>query len=88
MFARFVGGTKIAEFEARIVWVDALSGPRAIETYGPLCVTFREDEPVRDVIFRLRNVPIQGIGRYCILLRAIKPQRKQSLATEYITVVR
>ena len=87
MFARFSGGRKIAEFETHVVWVDAPEGPRTVEVYGPLLVAFRSDEPVRDVVFRLRQVPIIGVGRYCILLKAIKPRRRRALASEYITVV-
>ncbi len=87
MFARFVGGTKVVEFETHVVWVDAPGGKRTVEIYGPFRVTFRHDEPVRDVVFRLRHVPIEGVGRYRILLRAIKPLRRRPLAAEYITVV-
>jgi hypothetical protein len=87
MFARFVSGKNVAEFEAQIVWVDALGGPRTGEIYGPLRVTFRPDEPVRDVVFRLRHIPIEGRGRYRIQLKAIKPRRQRLLAIEYITVV-
>jgi hypothetical protein len=87
MYARFVGGKKVAEFETHIVWVDAPGGPRTVEVYGPLLVTFRSDEPVRDVVFRFRRVLIEGVGRYRILLRAIKPRRRGALATEYFTMV-
>jgi hypothetical protein len=86
MFARFVGGKYIAEFETQIVWVDALGGPRTVEIYGPLLVSFRPDEPVRDAVFRLRHIPIEGPGRYRIQLKAIKPRRRRSLAIEYITI--
>jgi hypothetical protein len=87
MFARFVGGTGTAEFEARVAWLDAPEGIRRVVTYGPLRVAFRPGEPVRDTTFRFLNVPIEGAGRYRIQLWAVKPRRRLPLATEHITVV-
>jgi hypothetical protein len=87
MFARFVNGTGVAEFEAELVWLDALGGERVVETFGPFRVTFRPGEPLRDTVFRLLNVPLDGTGRYAVRLRIIRPHRRRPLADEYFTVV-
>lgn len=88
MFVRFVNGTRTSEFEIRLWWLDAPGRPQRIETYGPFRVVFRPDEPLRDWVFRLLHLPLTGLGRYRIDLRAVKPRRQKSLATEYFYVVR
>jgi hypothetical protein len=87
LFARFVGGRGTTEFEVRVAWLDAPEGIRRVGTYGPLRVAFRRGETVRDSVFRFRNVPVEGPGRYRVQLRSVKPRRKYPLATEYLTVV-
>ncbi|MCI0701372.1 MAG: hypothetical protein L0241_09860 [Planctomycetia bacterium] len=88
MFARFVNGSGVAEFEADVIWMDAPEGWRRTETYWPLRVAFRPGEPLRDTVFRLLGIPLEGVGRYRIDLRAIKPRKRSRLATEYFYVVR
>jgi hypothetical protein len=85
MFARFFGGSGPTEFEVRVIWLDAPGGPRRLEVYGPVTVTFQPSVPVRDFSFRLRNVPLAGPGRYEIRLRMLNPRR--TLATEFLEVV-
>jgi hypothetical protein len=86
MFARFFNGRGIWVFEIDIVWVDAPHRPRVVERYWPLQVHFRHSEPVRDFVFVLRNIPVPGLGRYRILLRAMTPFRRRPLATDYYEV--
>ena len=87
LFARFVGGTGVGEFEIEVEWVDAPSFPRPIETFGPWRVAFRPGDATRDSIFRLHHLPMDGPGRYHIRLLAVKPRRRRLLATEYLLVV-
>jgi hypothetical protein len=87
MFARFIGGRGAADFEIRMLWVDAPRRARTVETFGPWRVSFRPGEPTRDVVFRLRNVPIEGPGRYGIELRSVAPGKRKRLAIEYLSVV-
>ena len=63
-----------------------LPGARTVETFGPWRVSFRPGEPTRDVVFRLRNVPIEGQGRYGIELRSVAPGKRKRLAIEYLSV--
>lgn len=84
MFARFFGGSGRRNFEVRVLWLDAPGGPRRLEIYGPYTVFFQPDALVRDYNFRLRNVPLQGAGRYAIRLRMLKPRRV--LADEFLEV--
>jgi hypothetical protein len=88
LFARFFHGRGTVEFEAKVVWLDAPDGRRTIDFFGPMRVAFRPAEPVRDVVFRFQNLPVEGTGRYRIELRAIRPKRPRPLATEFLTVVR
>jgi hypothetical protein len=91
MFARFFTQFRrmtTVEFEIRVGWVDAPNGLRIVETYGPFRVAFQAQVSVRDYAFQLRNVPIEGKGRYRIRLVEIYPRRGKLLATEYLTVVR
>jgi hypothetical protein len=86
MFARFIGGRGVGDFEIRVIWVDAPGKPRTVDTFGPWRVSFRPGEPTRDVVFRLVNVPIDGPGRYRIVLRSVAPRRSR-LAIEFLSVV-
>jgi hypothetical protein len=83
MFTRLVGGTGVGDFEIRVFWIDAPEGHRLMDWYGPWRVSFRPGDPTRDMVFRLLNVPIDGLGRYSIRLYALTA-RKRRLATEYI----
>ena len=87
LFARFVGGTGTGEFEMRVVWIDDPVRPRAGEYYGPWRVMFRPGEPTRDVLFRLRHIPLRGPGRYRIELRSVRPRRRRPLGAEFIRVI-
>ncbi|HVK15002.1 MAG TPA: hypothetical protein VM597_40055 [Gemmataceae bacterium] len=88
MFARFVGGTATRQFEVRVVWVDAPDRPQRVEVYGPLQVVFRPGDAVRNFVFRLRNIPIPGPGRYRLRLFEIGTRPSPLLATEYIEIGR
>lgn len=88
MFARFVRGVGVAEFEIRLVWEDAPEGPREVENFGPWRIRFRPGDPTRDNVFRLLNVPIDGPGRYQLELQLVKSGRNRLLAIEYFRVVR
>ena len=88
LFARFVGGMGSVDFEIPVVWLDAPNGAKTVETFGPVRVTFRPGESVRDVVFRFHNVPIEGTGRHRISLRAVKPLRRQSLKSEFLMLTR
>ncbi len=88
VFARFVNGTGTGEFEIRLSWLDAPEGRRRIETYGPFRVAFRQGEPLRDWVFRLLHLQLDGSGRYRLDLRVMKSRRRKLLATEYFYVVR
>jgi hypothetical protein len=88
MFARFVNGTGVGEFEIRQWWLDSPEGRRRIETYGPFRVVFRPGEPLRDWVFRLLYLRLDGAGRYRLDLRMAKPRRRAPLASEYFYVVR
>lgn len=86
MFARFFNGKGTWEFEAEVVWVDGPDGLESVAFYGPQTIAFRADQPVRDYVFVLWNVPVPGVGRYRVYLRAIKPRRRRPVATEYYEV--
>ena len=86
LFARFVGGTGTRFFEVQIIWVDAPVRRRIVGTYGPMSVAFRPNDPVRDFMFRIRNVTFPGRGRYRIRLFQIQTESLSLRATEYIEV--
>lgn len=88
MFTRFFHGRGTWEFEAEVIWVDGPDGRELVASYAPLVVCFRPTEPVRDYVFVLRNIPLPGLGRYRIYLRALKPRRRFPLAIEFFEVVR
>jgi len=88
MFTRFFHGRGTWEFEAEVIWVDGPDGRELVVSYAPLVVFFRPTEPVRDYVFVLRNIPLPGLGRYRIYLRALKPRRRSPLAIEFFEVVR
>jgi len=87
LFARFFHGRGSREFELRVVWVDGPNGPEEVDIYGPFTVFFRPDQQVRSFVFRLLNIPLPGAGRYRVHLQAVKPRRRQPLATEFFAVV-
>lgn len=87
MFARFIHGRGDWVFQIRFVWLDAPGRRRIVEEYWPLQVHFRTAESVRDFVFVLRNVPVPGLGRYRVSLRAATPRRRVALATDYYEVV-
>jgi len=86
MFTRFFHGRGTWEFEAEVIWVDGPDGREVVASYAPLFVFFRKAEPVRDHVFVLRNVPLPGLGRYRIHLRALKPRRRFPVAMEFFEV--
>jgi hypothetical protein len=88
LFARFVNGSGTGEFAIRLVWLDAPKGPRRIETYGPFRVVFRPGEPLRDWVFRLLHVQLDGPGRYRLDLRDLNRRKRRTLASEYFFTVR
>src|SRR5262245_38855699 len=83
MFARFLNGVGVWEFEVDVLWVDSPKGLEEVAIYGPQTIHFRQGQPVRDYRFRLNNVPIPGIGRYRVRLWAIRRGRRRPLAVEY-----
>ena len=88
MFARFVNGTGVAYFEMKVIWLDAPEGTRVIDSLGPLQITFRPGEPLRDTVFRFQAIPIDGIGRYMLKLEQLRSRRRnRELANEYLSVV-
>ena len=92
VFARFYGGEGPVDFEIHVQWIDdpaTVKSARAKpEVYGPFTVHFRPGEAVRDFLFRLRNVPLYGIGRYAVRLIPVSSKKRvEVLATEYFEVV-
>jgi hypothetical protein len=87
LFARFVNGAGVMQFEVEVIWLDAPEGERVIDTYPPHQVTFRPNEPLRDTVFRLANVPIDGAGRYAVRLFRLKRRGRRVLSDEYLSVV-
>src|ERR1700692_1122203 len=47
MFARFVNGTGVVQFEVELVWFDTSGNERLVENLGLVQVTFRSGEPLR-----------------------------------------
>jgi len=88
MFARFVNGRGAVQFEVEVIWLDAPGGERVVDSYPPYQVTFRPNEPLRDTVFRLANVPIDGTGRYSVRLSRLKRRSRQLLSDEFFSVVR
>lgn len=86
-FVRFVSGVGKAEFEIELVWLDAPEGRRRIDFFGPYTVAFRPTDQIRDTMFRIRRVPLDGAGRYRFRLWQIQPRRRR-LGTEFIHVSR
>ncbi len=87
LFARFFGGGGPHEYEIEAVWHDDPTGSESpIEVYGPFSIFFRDGEPTRDYVFRLRNFPIAGSGRYAIQLIPLDDQDREPLAIEYFEV--
>jgi hypothetical protein len=87
LFARFVNGTGVVQFEVEVIWIDAPKRERVVDTYPPHQVTFRHNEALRDTVFRLANVPIEGTGRYAVRLNRLKRRGRQILSDEYFSVV-
>jgi hypothetical protein len=88
VFARFFGGSGSVDFEIRVAWLDGPGGGRVTaEVYGPFTIHFRAGEPVRDYVFRLRNVPLSGTGRYAVELVPATGRRAGPLAVEFFEVV-
>jgi hypothetical protein len=85
LFARFFSGAGSTDFEIRVFWLDAPGGKRRVETYPPVTVYFRDGESIRDHVFRLLNVPLEGPGRYVFRLRLLEPRRV--LADEFLEVI-
>jgi hypothetical protein len=59
-------------------------------TYGPFTVSFRNDEPIRDFLFRLVRLPIFGSGRYSATLFQVSGMMAQDrirLATEFLVAM-
>jgi hypothetical protein len=87
LFTRFFGGEGAHDFELEFGWADAPDGERLTETYGPYTITFRAGDGVRDFVFAVRNVPLWGVGRYEVLLRAVDDADGEPLAREYFEVM-
>jgi hypothetical protein len=87
LFARFVSGVGVVQFEIEVVWLDAPGVERVIEAYPPQQITFRPNEPLRDSVFRFSNVPVEGTGRYSVRLHHLKARGRRVLANEYYSVV-
>jgi len=86
MFARFVNGTGVMQFEAELVWFRPSGRVRSVENLGFNQVTFRTGEFRRDVSFRYWNVPIAGVGEYAVRLCRHRRGRLRVLANEYFSV--
>ena len=88
LFARFFGGGGPHEYEIETSWHDDPAGSESpIETYGPFSIFFREGEPTRDYVFRLRNFPVMGPGRYSIKLIPLDDPEREPIAVEYFEVM-
>ncbi|MBN9122408.1 MAG: hypothetical protein J0I06_25245 [Planctomycetes bacterium] len=87
MFARFVNGKGVAQLEIEVFWLDAPEGERLVNYYPPYQITFRQNEPLRDFVFRLANVPVCGTGRHSICLYRSKRRDRVVLSSEYFSVV-
>jgi hypothetical protein len=75
LFARFyLDQARPTDFSLRVSWLDHPSGaPLVIGEFGPFTVNFRQDETARDVIFHLRMIHLEGVGRHSVeLLREWK----------------
>jgi hypothetical protein len=88
LFARFVNGSGVVQFEVEVIWLDAPDGEQVVDVYPPHQITFRPNEPLRDSVFRLSNVPVEGTGRYAVRLHHLKARDRRVLANEYYSVVR
>ncbi len=86
MLARFVDGTGVGRFEIEVFWLDAPEGERSVNYYPPYQVTFRPNEPLRDYVFRLWNVPVVGAGRYSVRLFRTGRRVRKVIANEYFFV--
>ncbi len=87
VFARFVNGTGVAQFEVEVFWLGAPEGERLVNWYPPYQITFRPNEPLRDYAFRLANVPVCGPGCHSIRLYRSKRRGRVVLSNEYFYVV-
>jgi hypothetical protein len=87
MFARFVNGAGVKQFEVEVLWLDAPEGERLVNYYPPYQVTFRPNEPLRDYVFRLANIPVGGTGHHAIRLFWSRRRGRTVLANEYFDVV-
>jgi hypothetical protein len=75
LFTRFyIRKAKPVEFFVRVLWLDTPTGtPRIIGRYGPELVSFRPDETVRDHVFKVIHLQLEGTGRHRILLLRERP---------------
>ena len=87
MFARFVNGTGVRQFEVEVFWLDAPEGERLVNYYPPYQITFRSNEPLRDYAFRLANIPVGGAGLHSIRLYRSRRRGRKVLSNEYFYVV-
>jgi hypothetical protein len=88
LFARFVNGSGVGHFEVEVYWLEAPEGERLVNYYPPYQVTFRPNEPLRDYVFRLANIPIGGVGWHSVRLFRSKRRGREVLANEYFYVVK
>lgn len=75
LFTRFyLERAKPCEFYLQVWWLDHPSGTElAIGQSGPFPVDFQRQELVRDVVFHLHLIKLQGVGRHRVeLLRERK----------------
>jgi len=88
LFARFyLFDAKPVEFIVQLVWNDHPSREsKVIGDYGPFRVGFRRDDAVRDAVFHLPMIRLQGAGLHSIeLLR----ERKRGWQTgELVTIAK
>ncbi|MCI0700512.1 MAG: hypothetical protein L0241_05465 [Planctomycetia bacterium] len=76
LFSRlYLERAKETEFFVSIRWLDSPTkqGRQAVR-FGPFRVNFQRHEVVRDHVFRVINIRLQGVGRYSIrLIREAQP---------------
>jgi hypothetical protein len=78
VFTRFyVQNAKPVEFIIAVKWLDdPIKQAPPLRLYGPFSVPFHRTERIRDHVFRLVNVRLNGVGKYvvyCHLLGGSKP---------------
>lgn len=70
LFTRFyLSGAGLTRFQIGVMWLDESRGIRRLMGVYQFLVRFAPDERVRDHVFRLHSVRLEGVGVYRVRLR-------------------